>query len=62
MSWLAKYGAIIGILLGFLGLALHVSRTVPPFENSDEAEHFLYAHTIASSGQLPLIVPREQHG
>lgn len=64
MSWLAKYGlrygAPVGILFCFVVLALHMGQAVPLFENSDEAEHFLYAHTLASTGEIPLIQPREQ--
>ncbi|MAU13521.1 MAG: hypothetical protein CL607_27130 [Anaerolineaceae bacterium] len=59
MSWLAKYALPLCILLCFVGLALHTAYVVPAFENSDEAEHFLYAQTIAANGVLPTIVPRD---
>ncbi|MCA9882010.1 MAG: phospholipid carrier-dependent glycosyltransferase [Anaerolineae bacterium] len=59
MSSLAKYAPPLCILLCFLGLALHTAQVVPAFENSDEAEHFLYANTIAERGVLPRILPRD---
>lgn len=59
MWWVTKYGRPVALLLIFVGLALHLTRTVPPFENSDEAEHFIYAHTIAEQGILPQIPTRD---
>lgn len=46
------------ILLAYLCLALLVLSALPPFESSDEAEHFLYAHSIALSGELPVLTTR----
>jgi hypothetical protein len=38
--------AITTILIGFVILAALYSRAIPIFEASDEAEHFIYTHTI----------------
>lgn len=51
--------AIIGIITGFIILAAFYSRAIPIFEASDEAEHFIYIHTILETGQLPVIQSRE---
>src|SRR5688572_3358892 len=50
---------VISILIGFVILAAHYSRAIPIFEASDEAEHFIYIHTILETGQLPVIQSRE---
>jgi hypothetical protein len=50
---------IISILIGFLILAILYSRAIPIFEASDEAEHFIYIHTILETGQLPVIQSRD---
>lgn len=47
------------ILLFFMAVALLVSRHIPPFESSDEAEHFLYVHTLIERGALPVIQSRD---
>jgi 4-amino-4-deoxy-L-arabinose transferase-like glycosyltransferase len=48
------------ILLVFLFQTINYARTTPPFEASDEAAHFLYAHNLLESRSLPVIVPREE--
>lgn len=55
----ARVGLLIGLLLLSWGLALRAARIMPPFENADEAEHFLYAHSIAVRGALPVIPDRD---
>ncbi|MCA9915050.1 MAG: phospholipid carrier-dependent glycosyltransferase, partial [Anaerolineae bacterium] len=47
------------ILLSFVLLAAGFSAVVPIFENSDEAEHFIYIHTLLQTGELPVIQSRE---
>lgn len=44
----------------FIGLAAGFARSVPIFEASDEAEHFVYVHHILERGALPVIQSREQ--
>lgn len=48
--------AILGL---FILLALSAAMAVPLFEASDEAAHFLYAHGLAASGELPKIPTRD---
>lgn len=50
---------IILILLYFFGMGLSYNRAIPPFESSDEAEHFLYIHSILTHHALPVIKSRE---
>lgn len=52
-------GLLVGLLLLNWGLALRAAQIMPPFENADEAEHFLYAHSIAVRGALPVIPDRD---
>ncbi len=47
------------ILLSFVLLAAGFSTAVPIFENSDEAEHFIYIHTLLETGELPVIQSRD---
>lgn len=51
---------VVAILIGFVILAALYSRIIPIFEASDEAEHFIYIHTILETGQLPVIQSREE--
>ncbi len=46
-------------MLFFVVLAMSYSASVPIFENSDEAEHFIFIHTLLESGELPVIQSRE---
>ncbi|MEM9954607.1 MAG: phospholipid carrier-dependent glycosyltransferase [Chloroflexota bacterium] len=50
--------ALILILYGIIGSLYIVS--VPLFEASDEAEHFIHIHTILETNALPVIQSREQ--
>lgn len=50
--------AVGGIVLYFLLLAATYIQAVPPFENADEAEHFIYAHHILEEHSLPVIQGR----
>ena len=52
------YFAIILIFYA-LSASLYI-YTVPIFEASDEAEHFIYIHQILDTGDLPIIQSREQ--
>ena len=49
---------LTALLLLFLALGVVYALVTPPFENPDEASHFLYLHNLASSGQLPVIEDR----
>lgn len=53
---------IILILVYFIGTATLYNRSVPIFEASDEAEHFLYIHSILTHHELPVINARENVG
>ncbi|GAB5490938.1 MAG: hypothetical protein Phog2KO_11530 [Phototrophicaceae bacterium] len=48
------------ILIIYLISASLFIITVPIFEASDEAEHFIHIHTILDTGALPIIQSREQ--
>lgn len=48
------------ILIFYLLSASLFIITVPIFEASDEAEHFIHIHTILDTGALPIIQSREQ--
>lgn len=48
------------ILLAYLCLGLLILSALPPLESSDEAEHFLYAHSIAQTGELPVLTTRRE--
>lgn len=50
---------IILILTYFLGMATAYNRAIPTFESSDEAEHFLYIHSILTDRALPVIQSRD---
>lgn len=60
MTHLQARNALGIIIIGFVAIALLYVRAVPIFENSDEAEHTLHAHTILETGQLPVIQSREE--
>lgn len=47
------------ILALFVALVLNHAAALPLFEASDEAPHFLYAHGLAQTGQLPVIPSRD---
>jgi hypothetical protein len=51
---------IILILFYFVGMAINYNRAIPIFESSDEAEHFLYIHSILTNRALPVIQSREE--
>jgi hypothetical protein len=44
----------------FVALALACAAVVPPFENPDEAPHFLYAHYLQQHGALPRIATLDE--
>jgi hypothetical protein len=44
----------------FVALALACAVIVPPFENPDEAPHFLYAHYLQAHGALPRIATLDE--
>ncbi|MCI0711038.1 MAG: DUF2142 domain-containing protein [Chloroflexi bacterium] len=44
-----------GIILVFTLLACFTLYRMPPFENPDEADHFIYAHILLEDGKLPEI-------
>lgn len=50
--------AALGVLALFVILALSSAVATPLFEASDEAAHFLYAHSLAETGALPVIPTR----
>lgn len=52
------YFALI-LIFYMLSATLYII-TVPIFEASDEAEHFIHIHTILDTGALPIIQSREQ--
>ncbi|MEP7292309.1 MAG: phospholipid carrier-dependent glycosyltransferase [Chloroflexota bacterium] len=43
------------LCLGFVALAILYAAAIPPFESPDEASHFLYAHNLQQTGQLPIL-------
>ncbi|NOG48098.1 MAG: hypothetical protein HND48_00560 [Chloroflexi bacterium] len=45
--------AALGVLALFVILALSSAVATPLFEASDEAAHFLYAHSLAETGAPP---------
>lgn len=47
------------VLVYFAGLVTVYVATIPVFEESDEAEHFLYVHSILENAALPVIQSRE---
>lgn len=46
------------LCLAFALLALLYAAATPPFESPDEASHFLYAHNLQRTGQLPILEDR----
>jgi hypothetical protein len=48
------------ILALFVMLVINHAAALPLFEASDEAPHFLYAHRLAETGQLPVIPTRDE--
>lgn len=57
-GWLLPKLAQGLILALFITLVLNHAAALPLFEASDEAPHFIYAHGIATTGQLPIIPTR----
>lgn len=60
-----KSSALWGLALVLAYFALCVAlyaANIPIFEESDEAEHFLYAHSILQGRALPTIRPRDELG
>ena len=41
-------------------LGLTYASVLPPFEAADEGAHFLYTHNLLESGELPIILSREE--
>lgn len=52
--------ALLLILALFVALVINHATALPLFEASDEAPHFLYAHGLAQTGQLPVIPTRDE--
>ncbi len=48
------------IVVYFVGLVTAYSAFIPIFEGSDEAEHFLYVHSILTDDALPVIRSRAE--
>jgi 4-amino-4-deoxy-L-arabinose transferase-like glycosyltransferase len=48
-------GIALALCLGFALLAIFYAASTPPFESPDEASHFLYAHNLQQTGQLPVL-------
>lgn len=51
-------GFALILIFYFITASLYIIN-VPIFEASDEAEHFIYIHTILETGELPVIQSRE---
>lgn len=52
-------GFALILIFYFITTSLSIIK-VPIFEASDEAEHFIYIHTILETGELPIIQSREE--
>src|SRR5688572_14284672 len=48
-------GIAFALCLGFALLAILYAASTPLFESPDEASHFLYAHNLQQTGQLPVL-------